>query len=234
MKQQLVIVPGWDGTKESWKKFIDLAKEDFEVRIVELPCFGDVPCPETVWGVKEYANYVKNKINDLQKPILLGHSFGGQIAVDLVVNNPDLFSKLILSGAAVMRPKYSLKRVLFLLIAKIGKAVFSLPLLNRLSNFAKKVLYKTADSPDYNKTSKIKREIFKKVIRQSQAHLLPKIKIDTLVVWGNRDSYVPLEEGQKIADLIPGAQLKIIFGGKHGLHIQQPEALLRTIRDFLK
>lgn len=233
MKQSLVIIPGWGGTRESWQKFIDLAQSDFEVRFIDMPCFGETPCPQTVWGVEEYAGYVKEKVGDLEKPFLLGHSFGGQVSAYLAANNPTMFSRLILSGAAILRPRYTLKRIIFSAIAKVGKFVFKLPLLSRVEGLAKKVLYKAADSPDYGKTDGIRREIFKKVIRQSQIEALPKISIPTLVVWGTNDTYVPLKEGRVIAGLIPGAKLEVVEGGKHGLHIQQPENLLEIIKGFL-
>lgn len=233
MKQSLVIIPGWGGTRESWQKFIDLAQVDFDVRFIDMPCFGETPCPETVWGVEDYAEFVKSKIGDLDRPFLLGHSFGGQVAANLAANNSEMFSKLILSGAAILRPKYTTKRMIFNAIAKTGKLIFSLPLLNRVEPLAKKILYKAADSPDYDKTSGIKREIFKKIIRQSQIEALPKINTPTMVVWGTHDTYVPLSEGRKIARLISGAELEVVQGGKHGLHIQQPENFLEIVKKFL-
>jgi pimeloyl-ACP methyl ester carboxylesterase len=234
MSQKLVIIPGWGGTGESWKKFVELAENDFEVHFVEMPCFGEVACPENIWGVEEYVQYVKEKTGQLEKPILLGHSFGGQVAVNLVANNPELFSQLILSGAAAIRPEKRIKRAIFGFLARAGKVFFRLSFLHKTQKLAKKILYKAADSPDFEETSGMKREIFKKVIRQSQENMLEKIKIPTLVVWGSRDSYVPLSDGRKIAQKIPGAELEIVEGGKHGLHIQQPENLLKIIREFTK
>ncbi|MFH1089035.1 MAG: alpha/beta fold hydrolase [Candidatus Uhrbacteria bacterium] len=84
MKKQLVIIPGWDGTKQSWREFIKIAQNDFEVFCLEMPCFGNNPCPNDVCGVDEYADYVAKEIIGLEKPIILGHSFGGQVAVNLV------------------------------------------------------------------------------------------------------------------------------------------------------
>lgn len=235
MKKNLIIIPGWGGTRESWQKFIDLAKDSFEVFFIDMPCFGDTPCPLTVWGVEEYAEFVKNKVSELniEKPVLLGHSFGGQVAVNLVGNYPEIFAKLILSGAAILRPSYTCKRIIFNTIAKTGKYLFSLPILNRMESFGKKVLYKVADSPDYASTTGVKREIFKKIIRQSQAGLLPQIKIPTLVVWGTLDSYVPLKQGRTIVSKIPNATFEVVIGGKHGLHIQQPENLLKIVSEFV-
>ncbi|MFA5359485.1 MAG: alpha/beta hydrolase [Patescibacteria group bacterium] len=236
LKPQLVILPGWDGTKKTWENFINLAQKDFEIYCLELPCFGDEPCPNEIWGVENYAEFVKQKIKNLNliKPIMLGHSFGGQVAVYLAATSPELISQLILSGAAAIRPKLNLKRFVFGSLAKIGKIFFSLPLIKNLGAPARKLLYKLADSPDFGQISGIKREICKKVVRQDLTENLKKIKTPTLVVWGDLDSYVPLSLGKKIAALIPGSRLEIVSGGKHGLHLQMPEKLYDIVKNFLE
>lgn len=235
MARQLLILPGWGGTSESWKNFSNLAKNDWQVICLELPCFSKEPCPKEVWGVAEYAEFVKQKIQNLNliKPILLGHSFGGQVAAYVAATSPQLISRLILSGAAAIRPERSFKRAIFNLMAKIGKIFFSLPLIKNFSASAQKYLYKLAGSPDYNSTSGIQREIFKKIIRQDLTEELKKIKIPTLVIWGALDSYVPLSTGKKIAKLINGSKLEVIAGGKHGLHLQMPEKLYGIVKNFI-
>ncbi len=236
MPRQLLILPGWGGTRESWRKFSDLAKDDFQVICLELPCFGAEPCPAEAWGVKEYADFVSQKIKELNliKPVLLGHSFGGQVAAYLAAREPQLISRLVLSGAAALRPKRGLRKAVLGILAKCGKAFFNIPPLKSFSVPARKYLYKLAGALDYEEASGIKREIFKKIICQDLTEELKKIKTPTLVVWGTLDSYVPLTSGKKIAELIPGARLEIISGGKHGLHLQLPEKLYEIIKNFLK
>ncbi len=201
-----------------------------------MPCFGDEPCPKEVWGIKDYADFVIKKVKDLNliKPVLLGHSFGGQVAAYLAATAPQLISRLILSGASAIRPERNLKRASFSLMAKTGKIFFSLPLLKNFSAPAQKFLYKLADSPDYGQTSGLKREIFKKITRQDLTQELKLINTPTLIVWGTLDSYVPLANGKKIAALIPNSRLEIIPGGKHGLHLQMPEKLYQIIKKFLE
>lgn len=236
-QKTLIILPGWGGTKSGWSEFTRIAEKNYQAVVFNLPCFGDESCPKEVWGVEDYAEFVKNKINNLklnEPAILFGHSFGGQVAAYLAAKEPNLFAKLILSGPAVIRPNRSFKRFIFVKLAQLGKLFIALPIIKNYDKLARKVLYRLASSPDYSKTSGMEKEIYKKIIRQDLSDLLPQIKIPTLIVWGAKDSYVPLRNGRKIARLIPNTQLEIIKGGKHGLHLQQPEKLFEIIKKFTK
>jgi len=233
-KKQLLIIPGWEGSKETWKNFINLAQNDFEVYCFDLPCFGNEPCPDKVWGVEDYSAFVVQKIKNLNlnKPILLGHSFGGQIAAYLAANNPEATSKLILSGPAIFRQPNNFKKIIFNFVAIFGKFFFQLPIACKFAIKAKKILYRLANS-DYNNTSGIKREVFKKVTRQDVSQIIKQINLPTLVIWGNKDKYLPVKHGKKIIKLIPNSKLKIIKNGGHGLHINQLSIFYKIIKDFL-
>lgn len=235
MKDTLVILPGWGGSRETWKEFMERAQDDFQVVCVDLPCFGMEPCPDTVWGVEEYARFVVEKINAVSDApvVLLGHSFGGQIAAYIAAHYPERVKKLILSGAAVLRPKQYIRRALFFILAKCGKLFFKLPLIQRFDRLAKKILYRGADSPDYVETSGMKREIFRKIIRQDLRHLLSRISAPTLLIWGDRDSYVSLRAGKKLQKNIKGSILHVIKTGRHGLHLTHKEDMLSMIKAFI-
>jgi pimeloyl-ACP methyl ester carboxylesterase len=236
MKQhtKLIILPGWGGSRETWKTFVDIAAQKYDVTVINLPCFGDEPCPKIVWGVEEYSEFVASKVKDTaSQTILLGHSFGGQVAAYLAARHPTICDKLILSGAPVYRPKKSIRRVIFWVVAKLGKIIFKLPIIERFDLWAKKILYRAADSPDYAKTSGIKQSIFKKIVRQDVSAELERITQPTLVVWGENDTYVPLRMGKKISREITGASFKVIPGGRHGLHLDHTERFFDIVDRFI-
>lgn len=235
MKPTLLILPGWGGTRQTWQQFIGIASKEINVVCLELPCFGHAPCPSVAWGVEEYANFVKLKIENLkiENCVLLGHSFGGQVATFLVANNPQICQKLILNGAAVFRKKISVKRMFLWLPGKLIKFTLKLPFIRKYDRVIKKILYQLIDSPDYAELDGIKREIFRRVTSQDVSQLLQKITVETLIVWGTRDTYIPLSFGKKIAENLPKARLEIIDGGKHGLHIQDPTNLWNVIKNFI-
>lgn len=233
--QKIIVLPGWSGSNESWKSFVEFASTDFDISVIDLPCFGTEPCPNTVWGVEEYAEFVYKKLSaiDTTDTILLGHSFGGQVATHLVAHHKDICKKLVLSGAAVIRrPQSSARKTFFQVLSVAGKFIFSMPILWRAEKVAKKVLYKGAGSQDYNKTSGIQREIFKKVITQDMSHELPKIEMDTLVIWGTDDRHTPLEHGKEIANKLRHSKFVSIKGARHGLHINNKAELLEALKDF--
>lgn len=235
-KQTLVIIPGWGGNHETWSPFMDLAKADFhDVVCIDLPGFGGVECPKTIWGVEHYAEYVKRKMAKLPAgpKVILGHSFGGQVSAYLIAQNPEICEKFILDAGAVFRPKKLIRRAFFFIIAKFGKILFKIPVIESAALWAKKILYKTADSPDYTKTSAIQREIFKKVIRQDLTEQLSKITVPTLIVWGSRDSYLPVKDAYRAHQIIPHSELQIIQGGGHGLHLHSSDKFYSLVKNFL-
>lgn len=234
-KQQLVILPGWEGSHDTWASFVQKAKKYFSVQVIDLPCFGDEPCPNIVWGVEEYSKFVESKIKKQKtKIILLGHSFGGQVAALLTSKHPELVNKLILSGAAIIRPEHKGKRLFFWIVAKGGKKIISFFQLQYFEFFGKKILYHIAHSPDYTQTNGIKRDIYQKIIRQDVQYILSNISVSTLVVWGKQDRMVPVHDANKIAKQIPDAIVHLIPYGTHGLHHKKTQdQLLKIIQDFV-
>lgn len=238
--QTLLILPGWTGSKESWNDFLTYSKKqspNFDIQLFELPCFGQEPCPSAVWGVEEYANFVYKKIQatklDPKHLIILGHSFGGQVAVELLSQHSNICQKLILSGPAIHRPKRLIKRAIFGMISRGGKLLFRLPGLKKGENLAKKFLYRGADSPDYQNTNGIQRKIFQKVIRQDRLKALKTISQPTLLLWGNNDTYVPYSHIKKIAQNLQDCKIQIM-PGTHGLHNKTKEPFYSHIFSFIE
>lgn len=233
----LIIIPGWGGDSGSWQKFVNAVAPDFNnIRVIDLPCFGSEPCPAEIWGVKEYSDFVERRIEEFNLPgklALLGHSFGGQIAVNLVANNPELIDFLILSGATVFRPKKIIRRLFLGVAAKAGKIIFKLPIIKKYQLTVKKIFYKVIKSDGYAGERDIKGEIFKKIVRQDLRGVLKNIQPSTLIIWGEKDKHVPLRYGKAIYKQMPKAALHIVKGGRHGLHINKIEELRSALLNFL-
>lgn len=240
-KPILIILPGWGGNHETWADFIKLASNDFSVICIDLPCFGDEPCPDKVWGIEEYADFVKFKMSNvparrgqMSKVVLLGHSFGGQVATYFTSKYPESIQALVLIGASAIRPRKLIRRIFFGAVAKAGKKILSLPLLKQLQSGARKIFLRGIGAHDSINPEGLEREIYKKVLRQDLRHLLPQIVVPTLVLWGSKDAMTPLRQGKKIAKLIPNAKLVVVHGGRHGLHLTHGTEAAEEIINFVR
>ncbi len=237
----LIILPGWGGNKQTWHEFVEIAKPYFaSVTVIELPCFGDEPCPAEVWGVEEYSVFVNDKIKNIKskitdpnaKVIVMGHSFGGQVLAHVVGNNPDICDRVIFAASSIVREDFWFKRSALGFAAKVGKSIFFIPGIRQFEQVAKKVLYKVADSPDYQKTSGVQREIYKKIIRQDQQSALDSITVPALVVWGDKDRMTLLKYGTMIHKRLKQAEFVVISGATHGLHHEKRRELLDAVVSF--
>jgi pimeloyl-ACP methyl ester carboxylesterase len=63
--------------------------------------------------------------------------------------------------------------------------------------------------------------------------MYPQLDLPVLVVWGEEDSWIPVDRGHRLSELIPGAELRIIAGAGHLIQLDQPEALAATLTRWL-
>jgi pimeloyl-ACP methyl ester carboxylesterase len=55
-----------------------------------------------------------------------------------------------------------------------------------------------------------------------------------VIIWGEKDNFVPRSDGETYAKLIPNCiELKIISGACHSVHVEKPEETAKLVGDFL-
>ncbi len=182
---------------------------------------------------KNNASFAQNDKKESQF-ILIGHSFGGQIAIKFSAQYPEMLRALILTGAAGIRHQPAMKQKVFYILAKIGKIVFSLPIINKFEKSAQKLLYRVAREKDYYEAQGIMKEIFKKVIKEDLTDDLKKNINPTLLVWGAKDGSTPLVDGRLMSLRIKNCVLKIVGEANHSLPYQYPEKFAKIAVEFIK
>ena len=71
----------------------------------DLPGFGATPAPAEAWGSSEYAACVAELLDDMAGPVVvIGHSFGGRVAVQLAAARPEAVRALVLTGVPLLPP----------------------------------------------------------------------------------------------------------------------------------
>lgn len=189
---------------------------------LDLPGFGDSSAPKDVWGVNEYADFVESFIDELGlvQPVIIGHSFGGRLAI--ILGSRGKAGKLILVDSAGVLPKRGFDYYCRVYSYKIAKKIFSLPIFR---NYAEQVLSFWLDnnpSSDYVAAEGIMRKIFVKVVNEDLQHLLQQINVPALLIWGENDTATPLADGKLMESLIPDAGLVAFAGAGHYPFLDDP------------
>jgi len=232
----VVILHGWGSRAESFlavKEFLN--SKGFPVYVFDLPGFGNAEEPREPWGVDDYVRFV-SEFSEKQKLsafYLLGHSLGGRISIKFAAEHPEKLSGLILYAAAGIKHKPSLKNKAFLILAKLGKSVFSLPVIGNLRGVAEKGLYFLAGTRDYYRAKGVMKETMKRVLNEDLRPFLPLIKTPTLIVWGRNDKTTPVTDAIIMEKEIKGSKLEVVDNSGHSLHKEHPEEFMNIVLSFL-
>ncbi|MGD9129307.1 MAG: alpha/beta hydrolase [Candidatus Woesebacteria bacterium] len=228
----LYILHGWivDPKIESrWQNFIDLLKKaKIKVKFLKLP--GLSSQSNKVWTLNNYLSWLKKEIADSKKIILLGHSFGGQLAIRFAATYPEKVDKLILIASSGIRDhslKAILKRKFFLVLAKTAKFVFK-------DHAFKKILYILTGERDYYNAPANMKKTMVNILEDEIIADLDKIQAPTLIVWGEHDQATPLKNAYFKKEKIKNSQLKIIKGARHSPMYTHAQTTAKLVIAFLK
>ena len=221
----LLILHGWGSSSEKWQKIGELlAQKRVKVIIPDLPGFGNSDKPPTAWNLDNYCDFVEEfvKALNLDKFYLLGHSFGGELAVKYSLRFPEKINKLFLLDASCIRTRDFKKKLLYI-ISKIFR-IFS------FSSFLRKAFYRfVVGKSDYLSVEGVMRDTYLKVIAEDLSGVLSQIKIPTVIIWGEKDDITPLNDARIISQRIKNSRLEIIPDVGHNPHLENPEELSKLI-----
>ncbi len=211
------------GGFELVKNILEKIQEDFTLTHPQPLSRGELP---------QWSQQNKND----KRIILIGHSFGGRIAIKYAAKYPEKIDKLILTGAAGIKHKLTTKQKAFFIIAKIGKIIFSLPVINHFQKSVYKIFSKIARSrkKDYYNASPRMKEIMKNVLAEDLMEYLDKIKNPTLLVWGREDKTTPLADGETMKSKIKDSELVVVDNANHSLPYQKAEEFGEIVLEFIK
>lgn len=229
----LLFLHGWKDSLRSFDPLIPLLVGSFRIVRVDLPGFGTSQLPGSAWDLNDYAEFVNAFINKLEIKVegLVGHSFGGRVAIKGVATNTFSSNRLILMASAGVTKSLGMRKLLYKLIAKIGQALTIVPPFSFFRTQLRQKLYQHAGS-DYLHAGPLKK-IFINVTREDLSGYAKKITLPTLLIWGGKDMETPLADGKHLASLIPGAKLKIIESSGHFVHQENPTTVALLINKFL-
>ncbi len=234
-KRDLIILPGWGDTRKTFDFLISNLKKDYIIYIFDYPGFGKTSFPDKDITIYDYANLFKDFITEkkLKNPIIIGHSFGGRIAILLTSIYHIEIEKMILIDAAGIKPKKKIKQYLKQTLYKIlKKGKYLLP--KKKKELYQKWLLNKFSSADYQALPTGMMKTFRNIIREDLKTYLKEIKTETLLIWGEYDLDTPLTDGILMEKEIKNSALIKIRHATHFSYLEQPFLILRIINQFLK
>lgn len=208
--------------------------EHFQVIAPDHPGYGGSDVFPALEDVQDLAFHYADLITalGLERPIIVGTSFGGWIAAELAAYRPELVGHLVLVDPIG----------LYIDDHPIGD-LFAMSPSNKIAALFANPAVAEGLFPaelDVDTIIGLAREeaSFARFAWSPFCHdprlprLLPRITATTLVVWGELDALVPLAHGEAYANLIPDSSLVVLSGIGHAAAIEDPGVLAARIVDF--
>jgi len=240
MKPHLVFVHGYLGGSSQWIEQVAVFSQYFHVVTVDLPGFGlnhSMESPETIRG---YAEFVLNQLDrkGVEQFHLLGHSMGGMIVQEMAAMVPSRINYLILygTGPVGMLPnrfetiEESKRRVVADGTQLTGRRIAATWFVQREQAAQYHVCAELADKASLQASL----AGLSAMEAWSGVPYLTQIKSPTLVLWGDGDRTYQWSQPEQLWNNIPAAQLGVIPGCAHAVHLEKPHVFNAVLMDFFQ
>jgi len=248
--QAFIIIHGLFGSSDLWIPFAKKLSKSFHVYCPDLRNHGR-SAHSSEFSLNELSDDLIDFINDnnIENPIIMGHSLGGRIAMNFVLNYTGKIKKLIVLDISPKAYNINEKQnELINALSSINPSEFNSfkkldeKLSENINNFMirqliLKNIYKTKDKSFawrsdikniLNNLDKISKEIIPVVLGNKNT-----FSVETLFIKGGKSDYINDEDVLKIKTLFPKSKIKTIENASHWLHVDAAEELFSAVMNFV-
>ena len=205
------------------------ADPELDAIALDLPGFGAAPAPSEPWGTADYARAVAPVLGEMATPVVvLGHSFGGRVALQLATGWPGQVRALVLTGVPLPPPGSGRRPPLGFRMAR---------LLHRrglVSDERMEAARQRHGSADYRSAEGVMRQVLVRTLQERYEEQLSAIGCPVELVWGDDDADAPLSMARAAAGHLARSTLTVCPGAGHLTPLTVPGALHRAVRSALR
>lgn len=222
--KDVVLLHGWGQNIEMMNPIGKGLESDYYITVIDLPGFGSSSEPTYAYTIYDYYEIVSELLSKLKidNPVMIGHSFGGRVAIVYAAKKK--VSKLVLLSAPFRR---STKRNTFKV--KVLKFLKKVPVVKELESYMKTKI----GSSDYRNASPMMRNILVNVVNEDLTGYLKQISVPTLLIWGDLDNAVPIEDARYAESIMEDAGLVVYEGCTHYAYLERINQTISVLRSFL-
>jgi pimeloyl-ACP methyl ester carboxylesterase len=244
----VVLVHGTPWSSFNLRHIIQALSEDFTVYYYDLLGYGqsDKTSGDVSLGIQ---NQVLSGLLDhwqIRQPVIIGHDFGGATLLRTHLLNKCNFDKIVLIDPVAVSPWGS---PFFRHVREHETAFAGVPDYIHeaiVRAYVKTAAFKPIDDATLDMIvapwtdENGKSAFYRQIAQANSAHtddvqpLYTQITSPTLILWGSEDTWIPLERGEALHDMIPGSTFRVIPDAGHLVIEEKPDQLIREIRSFLK
>lgn len=215
----ILFLHGWGGNQNSFAHIKKHFESHFRCIFINFDCN-----PDKVRTLYDYVSQVEEviKLENVEKCYIIAHSFGARIAVLLATLNPNLVEKMVLTGAAGLKPRFRLSVWLKIKIYKFKK------------RFLKAHQNIKSGSPDYRNLSQSGKITFQNIIHRNLATEIRELEVPTLLIFGKKDKSTPLYMAKLWTKLQKSSTLIMYKQSGHFCFIDNPARFISDTERFFK
>ncbi|MGH8929895.1 MAG: alpha/beta fold hydrolase [Egibacteraceae bacterium] len=222
----VVALHGWGRDRGDFR----VALRGLSAVAVDLPGFGASPAPPEPWGSREYAGRLIAVVEAAGSPVVLvGHSFGGRIAVRLAAMRPDEVRAIVLTGAPIARSGQPRRQP-----ALAYRAIRRLHKARVLNDTLMEWGRNRYGSADYRQAQGVMRDVLVTVLQEDYQQDLRGLAQPVALLWGTEDREVPVGVAEAAAALIGSCTVEAVPGVGHDLPWRAPDRLRGAILGLIR
>ncbi len=251
----ILLIHGIAGSSQAWREVMPTLAEHYTVIAPDLIGHGESAKPVGDYSLGAYASGMRDllRVLGVSRATIVGQSFGGGVAMQLAYQHPECGERLVLVDSGGLGREVSwLLRFMTLPGSEYLMPVLFPSVVRERGNELSRMLHshgiRMARLGEMwrsyaSLTESANRQSFIRTIRSvidpggqtvnAMDRLYLAEEIPTLIVWGDRDTVIPVSHAYAAHEAIPGSRLEIIEGSGHFPHVEAPDRFLEVLVDFL-
>jgi pimeloyl-ACP methyl ester carboxylesterase len=253
--EAVLLIHGLAGSSRTWKDVMPVLAQTNDVIAPDLMGHGESAKPIGDYSLGAHASGLRDLLATLGVPsvTVVGHSFGGGVAMQLAYQHPELCDRLVLVSSGGLGHEVSwLLRILALPFAEqLMPVLFPRCVADRGSDVGTFLGRAGIEAPALGEMWRAysslagaeNRKAFVRTMRTviepggQQVSALDRLylasHVPTLIVWGDHDQIIPVAHARVAHEAIPGSRLEILPGVGHFPHVEAPQRFVAVLTDFL-
>ncbi|HET7432524.1 MAG TPA: alpha/beta fold hydrolase [Nocardioides sp.] len=253
----LLLLHGLGCTHRTWLPVLDSLSRRYTVIAPDLLGHGESDKPRADYSVGGFANGMRDLLTVLgiDRATVVGHSFGGGVAMQFAYQFPERTERLVLVGSGGLGPEVSpaIRAITTTGFHQV-MGVLTMPGVRHVGSAGLRALSRTGlkEFRDFDEVAEIYESFRDPAARAAIRHVVRAVvdwqgQIVTMadrayltdampmcVIWGEQDRVIPVSHAARAAEMAPKARVEVIPNAGHFPHKDHPERFVKVLNDFVR